>query len=111
MVESLAIESFRGIQKADISGLTSVSVLVGPNGSGKTTVMEAIHIVCQPLAGLMRALGGSLRQANDSQWLTLQGRRDAALSLSFAAHGVRWTSRALNPSKFRFSRMAGPNMT
>jgi energy-coupling factor transporter ATP-binding protein EcfA2 len=86
MIESLTIESFRGIEKAEISGLTSVSVLVGPNGSGKTTVMEAMHIVCQPLAGLMRALGGALRRANDSQWLTFQGRRTAALS--FAANGV-----------------------
>src|SRR5687767_14629219 len=42
-VARLRISGFRGVQEADIR-LTKQSVLVGPNGCGKSTVIDAISL-------------------------------------------------------------------
>jgi predicted ATPase len=45
VITKLAIENLRGIRKGELDGLSQVSVLVGPNNSGKSTCLEAIEIV------------------------------------------------------------------
>jgi AAA ATPase domain len=48
MLTRIYIENFRGIKKLEISqDLTGVTVLLGPNSSGKTTVLHAIRLACQ----------------------------------------------------------------
>lgn len=49
MIESIEIKNFRGIKHCKIDGATRINVLVGPNGSGKTSFLE----------GLFFAVGGS----------------------------------------------------
>jgi hypothetical protein len=44
MIESLEIEDFRGFSKLALKRLRRVNVLVGPNGSGKTALLEAIFV-------------------------------------------------------------------
>lgn len=44
MITEVHIENFRGIAKGDLSPLTMLTVLVGPNGCGKTTVLEGIYL-------------------------------------------------------------------
>jgi energy-coupling factor transporter ATP-binding protein EcfA2 len=44
MIESLRIRNLRGIRECSINGLTDVNVLVGRNGAGKSTVLEAIYL-------------------------------------------------------------------
>ncbi len=46
MFEWVEIEGFRGINKLRIDGLTRFNVFVGQNGAGKTTVLEAMALVC-----------------------------------------------------------------
>ena len=43
-LESLEIESFRGIDKLTIPRLGRVTLLAGKNGVGKTTVLEALRV-------------------------------------------------------------------
>jgi len=43
-VERLRIESFRNIASAELH-LGRVNVLAGPNGSGKTSVLEVVHVL------------------------------------------------------------------
>ncbi len=45
MIESLHIRNLRGVRECSINGLTDVNVLVGRNGAGKSTVLEAIYLV------------------------------------------------------------------
>jgi ABC-type transport system involved in cytochrome c biogenesis ATPase subunit len=47
-LDRLTIERFRGIQDLTLDQLGRVNLLVGPNDSGKTSVLEAISIFCQP---------------------------------------------------------------
>lgn len=44
MIHTLGIENFRGFKKLDASPLTAVNVVVGPNGSGKTSLLESIFL-------------------------------------------------------------------
>jgi predicted ATP-dependent endonuclease of OLD family len=46
---SLSIASFRSLQNLDLQGLGHINLLVGKNNSGKTSVLEAIALYCQPL--------------------------------------------------------------
>lgn len=47
-IESLQIETYRGIRKLQIENLGNVNVLVGDNNAGKTSVLEAIQLICSP---------------------------------------------------------------
>jgi DNA replication and repair protein RecF len=45
VIRRLAITDVRNIRQAHLEGLTPVTILYGQNGSGKTSVLEAIHIL------------------------------------------------------------------
>lgn len=43
MLSRLLIRDFRNIESADLSLSTGFNFLIGPNGSGKTNILEAIY--------------------------------------------------------------------
>jgi energy-coupling factor transporter ATP-binding protein EcfA2 len=47
--EQLTIHALRGIRNLELSNLGQVNLLVGENDSGKTTVLEALAVCCNPL--------------------------------------------------------------
>ena len=51
-LESFTIEQFRGLKNLKLEGLGRINLLVGPNNSGKTTVLEALSCFSRPLDGL-----------------------------------------------------------
>lgn len=48
MLRSLSIENFRALREFRMSGLGRVNLLVGTNNCGKTSILEAIHILASP---------------------------------------------------------------
>jgi len=44
VISSISISNFRGIKSGRIDGLTNINVLIGANGAGKSTVLEAIYL-------------------------------------------------------------------
>lgn len=58
----IEIDGFRGLRSLSLEGLGRVNILVGQNNSGKTRVLEAISILCQP--------------ENPREWLSMIRRRD-----------------------------------
>jgi len=46
--ESITVEGFRGVSKAVLSDCQQVNILVGDNNSGKTSMLEAILLMCAP---------------------------------------------------------------
>ena len=68
-VERLGLVDFRSYRSAELDLTTGVTVLVGPNGRGKTNVVEALHRV---------AVGASHRIAGDAA-LVREGATDAVI--------------------------------
>ncbi len=45
MISSIHIEGFRGFERFDMDELAPVNLLVGANNSGKTSLLEALHLL------------------------------------------------------------------
>lgn len=46
MIDTIRIQNFRGLADLRLERCSSVNILVGPNGVGKTSVLEALHLAC-----------------------------------------------------------------
>jgi predicted ATPase len=44
---SLRVSKYRGLSAMNLDGLTRINLLVGPNNVGKTSVLEAIYLLCR----------------------------------------------------------------
>jgi energy-coupling factor transporter ATP-binding protein EcfA2 len=58
MLKSIAIQDLRGIRTGQLLNLTELNVIVGPNNSGKSTILDAILLGANPNPG--RAFGDLL---------------------------------------------------
>lgn len=47
--DQLQINGYRGLEVVNLSGLGQVNIFVGDNNSGKTSLLEAVSILCNPL--------------------------------------------------------------
>lgn len=47
--KEVTISSYRGLQDISLTDLKQANILVGNNNSGKTSILEAISILCSPL--------------------------------------------------------------
>lgn len=45
MIRHLELRGFRGFRSYALSDLTRINLLVGPNNSGKTSILEAVHLL------------------------------------------------------------------
>lgn len=63
MIRSVAIENFRAFAHSDLDNLRRVNIFVGDNGSGKTSLLEAIMLA----SGSSPHLGLILKQARGLQ--------------------------------------------
>lgn len=72
----IEIDGFRGLRSLNLDGLGRVNILVGRNNSGKTSVLEALSILCQP--------------NNPDEWLSMVGRRDFGGLDETSVQSMRW---------------------
>ncbi|MBQ9622238.1 MAG: AAA family ATPase, partial [Treponema sp.] len=47
-IDSLDIETYRGIKNLKLEGFTGVNILTGDNNCGKTSVLELLHTLSGP---------------------------------------------------------------
>jgi AAA15 family ATPase/GTPase len=86
--ESFQIKGYRGIENMELTELGQVNIFVGNNNSGKTSILEAISILCDPL--------------NLFQWLNISKRRSRGNGLylrSDEIESIKW----MFPQKNDFS--------
>jgi len=72
----IEIDGFRGLRSLNLEGLGRVNILVGRNNCGKTSVLEALAILCQP--------------QNPDEWLSMVRRRDFGGLDETIIHSLRW---------------------
>lgn len=70
------IDGFRGLRSLNLEGLGRVNILVGKNNCGKSSVLEALSILCQP--------------KNPNEWLSMVMRRDFGRLDETIVQSLRW---------------------
>jgi hypothetical protein len=105
MIDSLQVENFRCYERLELHGLKRVNIVVGPNSSGKTALLEAVYLAAggHPEVVLKmrvwRGLGQSLQVSNDrrsyeSLWKDLFHRFDQKKIVSTSIVGSRENTRS-----------------
>jgi len=59
MIEKIRLENFKGIKKAEIE-LGEITVLIGPNGTGKSSIIQALMVLRQSINSGNLVLSGNL---------------------------------------------------
>lgn len=71
MLKNLVIKNFRGLSSMKLNGLGRVNLLVGRNGSGKTSILEAVELLSS--AGDPRHLARVLDSRRKSPFISKYG--------------------------------------
>lgn len=73
MIQSISIENYRGIRKGELLDLPRIAVLTGPNGCGKSSVLEAVQIGSSSDSMINEVIGRRSEHRNPHRWLTHGG--------------------------------------
>src|SRR6266568_1505287 len=74
--DSVAIHRFRGLRHLQLKDLGLFNILVGGNNSGKTSVLEAMSLMCNPFEPI--------------EWLAMVRRRDFGRLDETKIQSLRW---------------------
>lgn len=78
-LDSVRIDGFRGLRNLSLDDLGPLNILVGENNSGKTSVLEALSILCNPF--------------HPYEWLAMVRRRDFGGLDETRIQSLRWCFR------------------
>ena len=95
MIKSVRVRNFKNLRHLDI-GLEPLTVFVGANASGKTSVLEAVHLAVRVATGPTEEV---LRYARRCDWLYSRGGK-GDLSISCATQGGEFSVHASPPADF-----------
>lgn len=99
MLDSLRLQNFRSYKDASFEFESGVNIIVGPNASGKTNLLEAILVVSR--ASSYRGKDKDLI-ANETSWARLDatlGNRTRTIKIELAEEGSTTTKTTLTDNK------------
>lgn len=75
-IKKICIQNYKAIKELELEFLPGVNLLIGDNGVGKTSILEAISVA---LSGILRGVKGvpvkNIMQKNDLMWLRISLKR------------------------------------
>ncbi len=75
-LDNVTIDGFRGLRNLRLDELGLINILVGKNDSGKTSVLEALSVLCNPL--------------DPFEWVSMVRRRDFGQMDETRLQSLRW---------------------
>jgi energy-coupling factor transporter ATP-binding protein EcfA2 len=115
-IKAVTIRNLRGVRQCTISDLTDVNILIGRNGSGKSTVLDAIYLASSWAETMDKIRGvprhdyvidrwggrGDWDKVNNSLWLNHDSCKAVEVSLTMGTKGgMRLLEFKLLPPKER----------
>lgn len=105
MITQIDIKDLRGIAQGSLSELTQLTILTGVNGSGKSTVLDALLIGADPFASTVipQVINRRASRQFTGEWLFRSRQGAATVSVVQAAQAslevlLRWVPRADLPA-------------
>jgi DNA replication and repair protein RecF len=94
----LVIRDFRVIRKAELSPCTGLNLIVGENGAGKTSVLEALHLMAHGRSFRGRVRDGLIRDGATelevfTEWHDSSATAPRARRAGLRHSGAEWTGR------------------
>ena len=86
MLKTLKIENFRGFQSFELQQLGRVNLLVGVNNSGKTSILEAIQLLCSQASFV--PLSEVIIERGECSWSDDKGTYELDVSHLFYGHEI-----------------------
>lgn len=117
MIKSATIDNFRGLSSVHLKSLNRINLLIGPNGSGKTALLEALFLA----VGGSAEIGFRLKQwrgrdaqfqknnAFEGMWADLFGTTVGDKSATIEIQGNPKIHRRVIISKAEYNTIVGPN--
>jgi energy-coupling factor transporter ATP-binding protein EcfA2 len=89
MVKSIHVTRLRGVREGTLEAIAPLTVLVGPNGCGKSTILDAIHIGAgsRPLDAVGHAVTRRRGVRDGGPWLLWRKGRDGDAFIVAIADG------------------------
>lgn len=112
-LESLHIHQFRGIQDLELKDLGQFNLFVGINNSGKTSVLEAISLYCNPLGQtewfwLIQLRDDQLSALDSLSWLFPKDHSTSANNdISISSQGI-YSVKSLKSNYTIFEKLTDP---
>jgi len=88
IIQSIEIEDYRGIRKGELHDLPRIAVLTGPNGCGKSSVLEALQLGSGPDGQITNVMERWGNLPGQRRWLTYRG------EYGRASFQITWTDGA-----------------
>lgn len=95
MLKSVQIENLRGIAAGGLDGLAPLTILTGPNGCGKSTVLDALLIGLAGVPGeeIGQVVRRRPRLLDGARWLFGDSRKEATVSVDTLKRSQTWRLR------------------
>jgi hypothetical protein len=76
VIRAISVKNMRGIREGKLEGFTDLVVLVGPNNSGKSTVLDALFVgaSANPQDSLRQTVNRRLNFQQGSQWFLFRNK-------------------------------------
>jgi predicted ATPase len=89
VISGLEIKGFRGIREGKLDSLTPLVILVGPNGGGKSTILDALLIgsIADPSDGIVRVIKRHRGTKEGARWLLYRGGASGQAMISVSSTG------------------------